>query len=256
MADTNGYYSLIQFCPDRARAETINVGVALFCPEQAFLDSKFCGSNKKIKNVFGFEGYDISRINETKKNVQLRIKKEAAYIKNKSDFARFAGSLGNELLMTAPRHLLTENPEIELGSLFNELVGGKPKKPHAPPASPGLDECFQELSAQHRAKLRHPVVVPKLEITIEVPYAYKNGKWNYVKPQKFQRSDPAMRLAVEGDLLRKYADNANLIVIPSFEDSQIKSSVLYLFKEYNVETVLEDEIDDFIARVKKEAHAS
>ena len=37
MNSKRGYYSLIQFCPEPSRAEAVNLGVLLFCPEAGFI---------------------------------------------------------------------------------------------------------------------------------------------------------------------------------------------------------------------------
>lgn len=42
MNTSKGYYSLVQYCPDRSRMESANLGVVLFCPDLDFLDVKFC----------------------------------------------------------------------------------------------------------------------------------------------------------------------------------------------------------------------
>jgi len=38
MNPTNGYYSLVQYCPDPSRVEAANVGAILFCPTLPYLD--------------------------------------------------------------------------------------------------------------------------------------------------------------------------------------------------------------------------
>jgi hypothetical protein len=38
------YYSIVQYWPDPSRLEAVNIGVALFCPDQAFLKVRFGSS--------------------------------------------------------------------------------------------------------------------------------------------------------------------------------------------------------------------
>ena len=41
---TTGYYSVIQYCPDRSRLEAANVGVLLFVPAGGYLRARTVGA--------------------------------------------------------------------------------------------------------------------------------------------------------------------------------------------------------------------
>ncbi len=53
MTPQKGYYSLIQFCPDASRLESINIGVILFCPEMGFLDDKTSSNTRRAEKLVG-----------------------------------------------------------------------------------------------------------------------------------------------------------------------------------------------------------
>jgi hypothetical protein len=109
--------------------------------------------------------------------------------------------------------------------------------------------------------------VPVLGRTLRVPYAYRNGAWNLVKPQRFSSSEPsaistAMRLALEGDLLQRHSNDEEgvrrLIVVSLFRDEidaqSLTNRVSELLGEYQVRTITSAEIPHFVAQVESEAH--
>jgi len=49
---SKGYFSLVQYCPDVARQEAVNVGVVLLCPEQKFIGVKITPGNQRIRRFF------------------------------------------------------------------------------------------------------------------------------------------------------------------------------------------------------------
>ena len=53
MTPQQGYYSLIQYCPDVSRLEAANLGVVLFCPAIRFLDSRLAPKVDRAKQFFG-----------------------------------------------------------------------------------------------------------------------------------------------------------------------------------------------------------
>ncbi len=132
---------------------------------------------------------------------------------------------------------------------------------------PTLDDLFHRLEQQGRARLNVTVTVPLAASRLHIPYAYRNGDLNLVKPQVFSGQEAptvglALRLAVEGDLLRRHGAEGDgptrLIVVPSFEPSDdgdiAKSRVRNILHEYHVRTVPEDQIDAFVAEVEQQAH--
>ncbi|HWB02533.1 MAG TPA: DUF3037 domain-containing protein [Verrucomicrobiales bacterium] len=52
-APTTGYYSLIQYCPDRRRMEAANIGVLLFCPAPHCLIARLPPNNDRFVTFSG-----------------------------------------------------------------------------------------------------------------------------------------------------------------------------------------------------------
>lgn len=268
MEPKRGYYSLIQFCPDSSRLEAVNVGVLLFCPGERFLAARTAASNRRAAKLVGRGGIDRAALNSAKRAIERRLEVDRESFQTLEDLQRFVGSRGNSLKLTDPRPTKVFDPQEDLDALFAELVGGQPSTEPSKPVAPELDEVFRRLHEQGRARLNWPVKVPILGRALRVPYAYRNGLWNLVKPQRFSGSETfvtntAMGLAVEGDLLQKHGVDQDgkkrLIVVSVFADDGLSANVgnrvADLLSEYRVELVRQNELPKFLASVEREAHA-
>ncbi len=65
-----------------------------------------------------------------------RIEVERDQFKSAEDLQRFAEQHANNLSITPPRFVKVFNPERDLESLFNELIGGRGKRQPADEAEP------------------------------------------------------------------------------------------------------------------------
>jgi len=262
-----GYYSLIQYCPDLSRLETVNVGVVLFCPTFDFLDVRTASSNDKPRALFGSENVNRSHLNAAKAAIENRLKNNRSEFQDIADLERFVRTRANDLLLTTPRPMKVFEPKNDLDRLFADLVGGRSRHDRKTPAFPVLDAFFRKLQGEKRARLDFLAKIPKINRAVTVPYAYRNGVWNLVKPQVFPESERkaqavAMCLAAEGDLLarltRNTPDPSRLVVITKFAASEatdrIRDDVQSVFQEYRIESVAENSIEEYTSRVASEAH--
>ena len=262
-----GYYSLVQFCPNPSRAEAVNLGVALFCPDADFLAARISAGNKAAAKLVGRTGVDPAALNAAKRAIERRLEVERASFQTLQDFQRFAETRANVLKLSAPRPIKVVEPARELDQLFQELVGGHPRRARERGVLPPLEDLFRRLEQEGRAQLNITVTIPLAGRRLHVPYAYRNGTVNLVKPQLFAEQEgpaigAAMRLAIEGDLLQKRGEDEEgkkrLIVVSSFEPSgngqELKSRVADILREYDVKSILDDEVPAFVAQVEQEAH--
>jgi hypothetical protein len=115
------YYSILQYVPDPERAEGVNVGVVLICPEEGFLKAKTSADNDRVLRFFGERpDLDLGRLTALKQAFEERIEMEAGRIKTVEDFEQFVVTRANHLRLTAPRPIKIS--EAELDSLFASLV--------------------------------------------------------------------------------------------------------------------------------------
>ena len=95
MNPTKGYYSIVQFCSDLARRESVNIGAVLLVPERAFLQARMVKDNERVKHFFGTAGDDAKMLTEFKKGFAARIEAEHGSITRIESFKKFIDTRGN-----------------------------------------------------------------------------------------------------------------------------------------------------------------
>jgi hypothetical protein len=183
------------------------------------------------------------------------------------DLQHFVDTRANVLKLTAPRSVKVFEPEEDLRKLFEELVGGTARRKPATAFPPELHQVFQRLKRQHRARLNWNVEIPVVRRDLKIPYAYRNGVWNLVRPKVFSSDEgpaigQAQQLAVDGDLLRRQGADGEgekrLVVLTAFEPGEhvadLESRVADLFNVYQVQTVRQHDVSEFLTQVEQQAH--
>jgi hypothetical protein len=176
----------------------------------------------------------------------------------------FIATRGNSLQLTDPRPIKVDDPRQSLEELFEELVGG-PASASSKSRSlfPELRDLFVRLKEEGRASIDYHYRLPVFEQDFKVPFAYRNGTLNLVKPQKFLERVPqtVLELATRGNLIRKHGlpdePHSRLIVVPRFESTcapEFVSHVDRLLTDFDVTHVPEQKLDHFITLVDSEAH--
>lgn len=268
MTQYNGYYSIVQFCPDPARAEVANVGVLVFIPSIGYIDVRLSGGNDRIAHMFSRDSFDPGMINSAKEALQARITEDKKEFQTLEDLNRFVGTRANDLRLTEPRFLKTADPELEIGILFDEFIGGRIKRQKAiNPFIEQVDKLFHKPNLVNRIEFKKKVELPYVRKAIEFPYSYKNGVSNLIQLPVFSLSNDqwhhrVFQVAGEGCSIQKQKDANNLkqkvTVIPILEfnnqTEQIQNSINGIFSEYDINVVNSTEIDAFICKVEQEAH--
>jgi len=272
MGATRGYYSLIQYCPDPSRAESANVGVALFCPDINFLDASISTNNERIERFFdkvSNQKMDLKDVAAAKNAMVARLRVEADSFRSIDDFEAFVRTRANEIRLTPPRPLKVADPEEELKHLFERLVGGRRKRTKSEkskimsPHVARLDTFLRRPSLRDRIQFDTQVIVPTLGRMLEIPYAYKNGTISLIKPESFppevrKAEDKAMKLAVEGNLIHREPHNGTVrkLIVLSNREGPTDGPLLKvrdILQKFNTEFVPSEEIDAFATKVEKEA---
>lgn len=263
MSATKGYYSVIQYCPDRSRMEAANIGVLLLCPEVGFVKARTAEGNDRIRRFFRGQPIDLVRVNAAKRSIERRVEVDRDNFSTPEDLVRFMDTRGNDILLTRPRPMKVQDPQADLDALFRELVGGRARRERAEAEIPTLDQVFRRPALQNRVLFDQEVIIPVLRRPLRVPYAFRNGVLNLVKPHRFAAEEnratlTAMRLASEGELLHRHPENGEqrkLIVVSAFESTAISTDlpnrVGAVLSEFHVRVVPENEIEAFAAEVEQ-----
>lgn len=265
MKTMKGYYSLVQYCPDLSRYEAANVGIVLFVPEVPFIKARMSSDNGKVRRFFGENNFDNTWLREVKEAFERRFEVDGDKFKELDDLRRFIDTRINELVMTIPQAVRVINPEKDFEELFVEMVGGRIKPHREKVFIKSLDEAFKSSRFVGKVTInyRNRVTVPKMGTLIDIPYTYRNGMTNLIKPQEFS-TDPLKTgayLATEGRFIQENHSNGHmkLIVVSRlghkvYKSQDIRQPINEVFKDHGVELIWEDQVDTFIERVANEAH--
>ena len=118
-----GYYSVVQYMPNRSRAEGFNIGVLLLVPGAGFLRAKM---GYHLHHLLQFLDRMKLPITEREPDVirlTLDVPDRLTTLEAVLDAVNgFINTRANDLYLTPLRPLTTDDPAAELGRLFKELV--------------------------------------------------------------------------------------------------------------------------------------
>jgi len=186
---SQGYYSLMQYCPDWTRLEVCNIGVLLFCPDAQYLDAIVVQNCSRVHTIFG-KKHDLSYVKLFKDHFANRIRNERDHILNLNALKVFISQQANYFRITEPRSMLVKDtPDQELKKLFREVFGeiAKPQGPRPPSLRTLLRKKVREYGLpENRVIFDLPkIIVPGFSATIQPCLGFMNGKFNLVVPQRF-----------------------------------------------------------------------
>lgn len=227
---TKGYYSILQYVPDPERAEGVNIGLMLFCPEKEFLVIQTTESHDRVRKLLGKQRSSaaiLSRLDSFKTAFVERVELETGRIQTLEDFRGFVNTRANQLRLTDPRPLKVADPEAELSNLFRLLVDDKAtERMPTQRATTAIKKQFGQLLTAHHLD---EVVTKNFPIELPMfgrrhyPFHFRNGVDNVIEPESFESLGPketterACRLLFEGQKLNQQASPIKLNVISSFK---------------------------------------
>jgi Protein of unknown function (DUF3037) len=261
MTARQSLYSIIQFRPDEARAEGVNVGVVVTCPSKHVVKARFSSNNEAAKKRFGRDSFDDVRLTSAKRALASRLERiELDDAALRSFIAQEAGSL----VLLEPRPVVITDLDEDLANLFEELVGEKPPEHRMRrPKAPNLANSFESLLTAGIAIERDvSVELPGLPAGLHFPYAFKNGKRNFIKPQGFalgaeEAVREAKELGADGHLLAKHPEGPvgrRLIVVGAFANADLVPALKDLFADFDARLFTEPEIPMLLDEIRKTAH--
>lgn len=269
MPQSTAYYSIIQYCPNPARAEAANIGVLLFNPAEKYVEARLSQGNRRIERFFGRGSFSREKLNARKRSFENALRISANSLATVEEFVSFLAQFSNELRPTPPKPILVQDSVEELAALYDELVGGTQTKSDKKQreAREKIDGYFKRPSLQGKVVFDQSITIPKVHRSIEIPYSYQNGATNLIKPEFFattaQGVNKALQLSSEWDLFRRHCSGNghgeyNLIVISVFNEpvqgiQQNVTTVADVLTDFGIDHVSDQDIDEFIQRVEAEA---
>lgn len=260
---TQGFFSLIQFCPDASRAEAVNVGLVLFQVEPAATVVRIVDDVAPALRRLGRKD-EAATVLSIVRSLKNRI--EVERFGSVDALEKFARSRGNQLQITLPRPMSIEDLAGDLDEMFDELVGSPessapPTKQRAPSL---LEKTFESLARRlpDRVFIRPELPVPRLGIALQPSFAYRNGCLNVVEEMPRGGDLAAMRsrafaLSREGELVRQLDEgDGKLFVVSSATRQGPKAREResefadILHKLGNAEFVPSARVSDFAKRIE------
>ena len=117
-----GHYSLIQFVPDRGRAEGANVGVVVVCPKLAAFRVLMCESNDGPTRHFGVAVVEEARLDIAKNALAHRLRADLLERPTLETLERARSLEGNALVIGSPRSVAVGDIDRVAARLLDELV--------------------------------------------------------------------------------------------------------------------------------------
>ena len=165
-----GYYSVIQYCPDRTLMEAASIGVLLFCPDLKFVGVRTTQNSRRIEKVFGKSVGSENFLQSYKDGLGDHFTKK---FPNGVSFETMQGHLRsfvNDICFTDIRTTLVASPEQDLDSLFVRIFGTEQELPiNEPIQYRPRRQLLQALRAKQR-NILEKIAIPK---TVQIPeYAH------------------------------------------------------------------------------------
>lgn len=181
------FYSVIQFCPDAARQEAVNVGVVLFDTHTGYVGVKFTPTVERIRKFFG-NVIDAVQLKVLGESVQQFLERDKTLFVSADAFRAHSERQANELRFTPPRKIALGHPQTVLESVFRRLVEAPQKKPKTSLESVLRAEFDKP---EFNRRVRRSVEVPGADGAppIRAPFGYQNGVFNLIQPTTFQAND-------------------------------------------------------------------
>jgi hypothetical protein len=132
------FYSVVQYCPDRFRAEAVNVGLVLLCVRPHALRVKMTGNYDRVRKLFAIGEPAVSNLKFSTHGLTSRIENSVDELRTPDDLAAFAASRANDLRLTEPRLAKLDDFEDDFERLFAQLV--EIEGPRLHPARPDGEE--------------------------------------------------------------------------------------------------------------------
>ncbi len=213
MNPVKGHYSIVQYCPDLARREAVNIGVVLLVPDRAFLQTRMVADNERVRHFFGTMRDDAKLLTDFKKSFSARIEAEQGRVSTIEAFQKFIDTRGNQIQLTEPAFVKVRECQETIDKLFEQLVGGKAKLHKRESFTKSLLTRFEASKVADLIETNVPISVPILDRETRVPFAFQNGAFHLLQPVTFASDkeesnfNRALKYSMEGKILQEHPDD-------------------------------------------------
>lgn len=265
---STGFYSLIQYCPDRGRLEAANIGVLLFCEQQHFLKARITNRIERIRHFFGASSGDARDLRRVMDMFANRIESEARTINDLAALRRFISLLANEIVVSEPKPVRVEEPNVELAQLFDELVAQSERReaPRENTLANRVMMRWENPELGNLIKRDVSVSVPVIGTQTTFPYAFQNGRRNLIDLEEYSQQresdviNAILRKAAEGRLIYAHPDEEigeqQMIVVGSLGPTAkgLQTDITTVMRDHNVQFFEEHSIEQLERIIVETAH--
>ncbi|MFN7785646.1 MAG: DUF3037 domain-containing protein [bacterium] len=187
MSTQRGFYSVIQFCPDSYRAESANVGAVLYVPATGYLAARWSPDFERVKRFFRLDADGMVRVAAAVRALDHRLQIMKAEGVSEAGLSKFIATRADQVQLTPLRLVMVEQAAATLDELFTDAMDENattvPRQRRRAIVPEAISRAFEALRARNDLIEPGNVLVPGLKSTLRVPYAFRNGKLNLVKPE-------------------------------------------------------------------------
>lgn len=165
--------------------------------------------------------------------------------------------------LTPPRPAKVIDPEKDLEGLYKDFVGGIAHRGSTRTLRRHIGERLMSAGLDRKIKRDIKVTVPVIQEEVEIPFGFRNGRFNLINPVRFEATNPqqslntAFRYAVEGRSLYQTPDpklgELKLVVVGKFRshDRALPAKVERVFAENNVTLFRTTELPKLIDEIRQ-----
>ena len=187
MSTQRGFYSVIQYCPDSYRAESANVGVVLYIPATGYLAARWSPEFERVKRFFQLDADSVARVASAVRALDHRLQILKTEGVSEADLTKFIATRADQVQLTPLRLVMVDQVGTAIDELFtdalDEATTTAPRHRRRAIVPEAISRAFEVLRARNDLIEPGNVLVPGLKSTLRVPYAFRNGKLNLVKPE-------------------------------------------------------------------------
>jgi hypothetical protein len=251
-----GYFSILQFSPDLAHNEAINIGILLSVPELQYLNLKVTESFSRVTKI-SQKNADNSFIKTTVKTFIDMIVRQKEKLLATDELDHFIKTRAHEIRLTSLRTIKVNNPELELTELFTQLVPVLElhKKEKSKVIFPEFDKMLRSQEFVSKIEFDQSIPMPITGKEFFAEYSYVNGRKNLIKTVKIHDFTLVEQLGAESKILDKKLNN-KLIIVSDVEmkEKNAAEKVRETFQFFDVECYQNDTIDQLLEKIEREAH--